>query len=148
MPPADEARAEDLLVDDPGEQIDQCHAGVVQVVVGPVRGVAGDVAALLGQQPSGPSPARGLIWPDRPVPAGRFVALGSEVVCLQHADVGFALGWSDTVADPAPSLYLPPADLTGIALARDGVELAVTSAPAGGGSWALGDGAGMAANAG
>ena len=67
-------------------------------------------AALLGQRPTGPTPARGLVWPDGPVP-GEAVRCrpGSDVVCLQHLDLDFALAWSDTPSDtrrrptPAPS---------------------------------------------
>ena len=39
---ADEADAIDLLVDDPGQEIEQGDAGVVQIVVGPLRRVARD----------------------------------------------------------------------------------------------------------
>ncbi len=86
-------------------------------------------AALLGQQPTGPTPARGLIWPVSPLPAGRIVQAATEVVCLQHLDVDFAL-------DTDVELYLPPAALDGIGLTRDGVES--PAPPTGGGSWALG----------
>lgn len=95
-------------------------------------------AALLGQVSRGPTPARGLVWPGGRVRDGRFVRVGSDVVCLQHTDLGFALGWSDVPADPAPSLYLPPVARTGVTVTREGVELAVASAATDGG--ALGGG--------
>ena len=38
-------------------------------------------AALLGARPSGPSPARGLLWPQRPIAAERALAAGTPVTC-------------------------------------------------------------------
>ncbi|OLT00509.1 hypothetical protein BJF90_34945 [Pseudonocardia sp. CNS-004] len=96
-------------------------------------------AALLGRQATGPTPARGLIWPDRPVREGRFVAVGSDVVCQQHVDLDFALAWDDPASG---SLYLPPVRLVGVGRTVDGVALAApsasVSASGGGGSWTLG----------
>lgn len=95
-------------------------------------------AALLGRRATGPTPARGLIWPHRPVREGRFVAVGSEVVCQQHVDLDFALAWDDAACDNgAGSLYLPPVRLVGVDPTLDGVALAAPSA-SGGGSWAIG----------
>ncbi|GAA2756226.1 baseplate J/gp47 family protein [Actinopolymorpha rutila] len=86
-------------------------------------------AALLGQRPSGPTPARGLVWPAQPLPEGRIVQAGADVVCLQHLDVGFTL-------DVDAELYLPAVSLTGVGLTRDGDEL--LAPPAGVGSWDIG----------
>jgi hypothetical protein len=99
-------------------------------------------AALLGQRSEGPEPARGLVWPSRPVTEGRFIEAGSDVICLQHADLSFALEWPDhTVGDAVEhrSLYVPAAVLTSVGLAVDGVELPAPSPRTDGGSWALGD---------
>lgn len=86
-------------------------------------------AALLGQQPSGPKPARGLVWPTQPLTEGRIVPAGIEVVCLQHLDVGFTL-------DVDAELYLPPAALIAVDLSRDGDELSASHTS--GGSWDIG----------
>ena len=86
-------------------------------------------AALLGQRPSGPRPARGLVWPTRPLTEGRIVQAGIEVVCLQHLDVSFTL-------DVDAELYLPPVALTAVGLSRDGDELPASHTS--GGSWDVG----------
>ena len=96
-------------------------------------------AALLGRQATGPTPAQGLIWPDRPVREGRFVAVGSDVVCQQHVDLDFALAWDHPASG---ALYIPPVRLVGVGRTLDGVALAAPSASVsaggGGGSWTLG----------
>jgi hypothetical protein len=107
-------------------------------------------AALLGQRPSGPEPARGLVWPNHRVIEGRFLAAGSEVICLQHPDLPFTLDLPLTLdrpgdaADQQPSVYVSTAVLTGVGLTVDGVERPAPSFPADGGSWALGSGGGLA----
>jgi hypothetical protein len=104
-------------------------------------------ASLLGERFGGPQPASGLVWPDRAVIDGRFVEVGSAVVCRQHADLSFVLGWpGDAVGEGAQprSVYFPPATLTGVGLAVDGVELPAPSARTEGGSWAFGHRGGTA----
>ncbi|MFG1990752.1 hypothetical protein ACGFJ7_12340 [Actinoplanes sp. NPDC048988] len=64
-------------------------------------------AALLGRRPEGPAPARGLIWPARPVRTGTFLPPGSAMTCGPHRDLRFAL-------DRPEALYLPPVTLTRI----------------------------------
>jgi hypothetical protein len=92
-------------------------------------------AALLGTQPQGPAPARGLVWPHRPVGDGRFVVAGSAVVCPSHPDLRFVLEYD---------LFLTSAALTGVSVTVDGVAVPPPSLEPDGGSWTLGGSAGMA----
>ncbi|OJF14194.1 baseplate J/gp47 family protein [Couchioplanes caeruleus] len=83
-------------------------------------------AALLGRNPTGPAPARGLIWPDRPPPDGRRVPARTALLCLTHRELAFSLDHDE--------LYLPPVTLSGVVRA-DGAGIALD-----GGSWMAGNG--------
>src|SRR4051812_48366331 len=109
---------------DPGMTLIDLLAWIVDQQVFRVGFVGGRhraaFAALLGRQATGPTPARGLIWPDRPVREGRFVAVGSDVVCQQHVDLDFGLAWDNPACDiGASSLYLPPVRLVGVGRTLD-----------------------------
>jgi hypothetical protein len=103
-------------------------------------------AALLGQRPDGPEPARGLVWPDGRVEAARSVAAGAEVICRQHPDLHFALEWPDTTVSDrddtgeSRSIYLPSAMLRRVRLDICGVQKATWLSDSGSGSWVVGDG--------
>jgi hypothetical protein len=86
-------------------------------------------AALLGVRPQGPATAQGLVWPDRTLDDGRFLAAGSPVVCDAHRGLPFAL---------QDDVYLPPAALTAVQLVIGGVEMPAPSPKADGGSWTVG----------
>jgi hypothetical protein len=92
-------------------------------------------AALLGAQPEGPAPARGLVWPDHRVGDGNFVFAGSAVVCPSHPDLHFVL---------EHDLYLAPAVLTDVLVTVDGAAVPPPSLELGGGSWTLSGSSGMA----
>jgi hypothetical protein len=73
-------------------------------------------AGLLGAQPRGPSPACGVLWPQRPIDANRALAAGAEVRCAAEADLPFAL---------ETALHLTSARLTELVLEGNGVPLVV-----------------------
>jgi Baseplate J-like protein len=104
-------------------------------------------AALVGIVSAGPEPARGLVWPGRAVNKGRFIKVGSEVVCREHPDLSFALDYPTGAGQDVGGqceIYLPPTALNGISVAVEGVEQPARLAGSNGGSWALGESRTMA----
>ena len=73
-------------------------------------------AGLLGTRPHGPSPARGVLWPQRPIDAERALVAGTEVRCATEPDVPFAL---------ETELHLSPARLIELAVEGDGAPVVV-----------------------
>jgi hypothetical protein len=71
-------------------------------------------AALLGAVRHGPTAARAVIWPDRPLESGRSLALGAAIVCIRQPDIPFMLD---------EQLHLTAARLTEMVVARDSGEL-------------------------
>ncbi|MFC8130882.1 hypothetical protein [Streptomyces sp. NPDC057302] len=86
-------------------------------------------AALLGQRPRPPAPARGLLWPVRPITAGRRLAAGATVTCRAHPDLAFAL---------EHTLFLPPVTMTGIILTTTCGEVTLPSPGSADGALLLG----------
>jgi hypothetical protein len=110
----------DHNVHDPGMTLLDLLAWIVDQQVYRV-GFVGDrhleaFAGLFGAQHQGPSPARGVLWPQRPLDAERALAAGAEVRCATEADLPFAL---------ETALHLSPARLTELVVEGDGPPLVV-----------------------
>ena len=110
----------DHNVHDPGMTLLDLLAWIVDQQVYRV-GFVGDrhlaaFAGLLGARPHGPSPARGVLWPQRALDAERALAAGAEVRCATEADLPFAL---------ETALHLSPARLTELVVEGDGPPLVV-----------------------
>jgi hypothetical protein len=87
-------------------------------------------AALLGQHPEGPVPARGLVWPSGAVSEGRLVARDTPVVCRARPTLPFVLD---------RTLYLTPARLVGGHRTVDGRDLPAPETDLHGATWNLHD---------
>ena len=73
-------------------------------------------ARLLGARTQGPTPARGVLWPQRSIDAERALAAGAEVRCATEPDLPFAL---------ETALHLSPARLTELVVEGAGAPLVV-----------------------
>ena len=110
----------DHNVHDPGMTLLDLLAWIVDQQVYQV-GFVGDrhlaaFAALLGARPHGPSPARGVLWPQRSIDAERALAAGAKVTCATEPDLPFAL---------EEALHISPARLTELVVHADGTPLVV-----------------------
>ncbi|MFI0237576.1 hypothetical protein [Streptomyces sp. NPDC016845] len=86
-------------------------------------------AALLGQRSGAPAPARGLLWPIRPITAGRRLSAGTTVTCQAQPELAFSL---------EHTLFLPPATITGAILTTAGGEVALPAPGSADGALVLG----------
>lgn len=73
-------------------------------------------AALLGARPRGPSPAHGVLWPQRSVAAERALAAGATLTCATEPDLPFML---------ETALHVSPARLTELVVEVDGAPVVV-----------------------
>jgi hypothetical protein len=110
----------DHNVHDPGMTFLDLLAWIVDQQVYRV-GFVGDrqleaYGALLGASTHGPAPARGALWPVRPISVERALEAGAEVRCPTEPDLPFAL---------ETALHLSPARLTELVVEVDGAELVV-----------------------
>lgn len=73
-------------------------------------------AALLGAAPSGPIPARGLLWPRRTLASERALGAGTPVMCASEPELPFVL---------EQAVHVTPARLIDLVVDGEGTRVAV-----------------------